>query len=145
MHRRARTFAGLLALLATAFSFTETVLASTCAPMTDGPMTEMPGMPGSGGSGMPDMAMGMADEAPADPASDCRIASHSGGDPEAPGDQRHCPFAGVMSQGCSAVASLPAGSSETMAPSPEGAPDAAPGDARPDLLLSRALFHPPRA
>lgn len=119
MKRRARSIAGILALVALSLSLAESVLASTCPPMSEAEQTDMAGM--MGGS-------------PTDDAPD--------GDQS---DDRHCPFSGAVPQGCFAFASLPAGSDASPAPALEGHPEVISGAAHPDLLLARALFRPPRA
>lgn len=129
MRRRRRFLAGTLALVAMTFSFTEMVLASVCAPM--------PGMT---------VAADVTDrDADASASMDCLFATGHG-DPEGGGDDgRHCPFGPTMGPGCSGVASLPALSSPMRAPPSEVASRILFDEARHDLLLAHAAFHPPRA
>jgi hypothetical protein len=134
MTRSTRSLGGSLALLALAFSFTETMLASVCAPGAD--MSAMPGMadlsgpPADGDSmgAMPGMAMSDTDT-----------------EREAGEGTFDCPLAIALGPGCSALASLPA-------PIVGGgwlAPLAVLGTPFEDIdsgvLLTHALYRPPRA
>jgi len=150
MTRRTRFIAGILALVAMTFSFAETVLASTCAPMTAPGGSEMAAMMAGdaaafGHAAMPMEAPASATERGAAPSgTGCMIARHDGRDDER-GDEGHCPFGAAVTQGCSAFASLPARSARSQAPPSEAAPEVPSAHSRTDLLLAHALFHPPRA
>lgn len=121
--------AGILALVAMTFSFTEMVLASVCAPM----------------SGMA-AAVDMTDrDVDASPSMDCLFTGGHGPPAEDGEDGRHCPFGPAMGQGCTAVASLPALTSAMSAPPSQVATGTVFDEARRDLLLAQPLFHPPRS
>lgn len=108
--------------MALTFTFTETVLAATCAPGMDMAHMEMAGM-----------------EAPA-----------TGGlaGPESPGEaeDRQCPFGPASAvQGCTGVASLPSHTAHAFSPGTELTSSLFGELLQQDLLLVTALFHPPRA
>jgi hypothetical protein len=134
--RRTRVLAGLLGLIALGLSFSEAVLASVCAPM-DG-MQDM-------ATGMPEMAADMA--AQTSPATEpgatdgLLMAGHD----EGPEGGDHCPLSPAVGPGCSAVASLPASDAQAPPLTGQGTWTASFDDVRPDLLLTHALFRPPRA
>jgi hypothetical protein len=125
LKRRTRVLAGTLALAATTFSFAETVLASVCAPMDRTAMVEM-----------------------GDPAAptemDCVLMRGHGADGGGE-DDPHCPLNPAVGPGCSGVASVPASSDDGGPPPYRAVVRSVFDDVRPDLLLSRALFRPPRA
>lgn len=75
---------------------------------------------------------------------DC--ASHSDS-PEPMPDEHNtpCPFPLGMTQGCTAAASLPAGTIMIAAPSPEAAAVVQTVETSPHLLRVAAIFHPPKA
>jgi hypothetical protein len=129
MKRRMRTLAGMLGLAAMALSLGEAVLASVCATSMDMAsmeadraevsqvMEDMPGMP-MPGDGQDDDQGSRYDE---------------------------CPLGPALGQGCLALASLPA-TCPLSGDAPQdtfGRPAA--DSLRPDLLLTHALFRPPRA
>jgi len=129
MKRRMRTLAGTLGLAAMALSLGEAVLASVCATSMDmagmgvdvaqlsEAMEDMPGMP-----------------MPADGPDDDQGSRYD-----------ECPLGPALGQGCLALASLPA-SSPLSGAAPQDAFGRSTADSlRPDLLLSHALFRPPRA
>jgi hypothetical protein len=128
MTRRTRTLAGTLGLAAMALSLGEGVLASVCAPTMDmsrmeaeaaeasSPMEVMPGMP------MP--------------------ADYEGGD-DSRSDQ--CPLGPALGQGCLALASLPGRAPLSGDASQDEFVRSIADSLRPDLLLTHALFRPPRA
>ena len=138
MNRRMRTFSALLALTALVFSFAETMAASACAPMS---MMD-------GGKAMDAVTMTDAprdDEVAATAAEpgamDCPfMTERDGGE-----DGRHCPFGPALGQGCAGAPSLPALVLDVNAPPGDPASRVSFDEIRPDLLLARALFHPPRA
>lgn len=140
MNRRLRLLAGILTLTAMTASFAETVLASVCAPMGEMDGANMAAMAGMGGMGMStvDVAVAGTD------GIDCPLMTEHGDDR---GGQRndHCPLNPAVGAGCTAVASLPACATLVATPAGETSKAWTPGEARPDLLLSHALFHPPRA
>jgi hypothetical protein len=124
MNRRARTLAGVLTLSAMTFSSAETVFASMCTPMP-----EMGVVAANGSSDAPD----------------CLLMSGPEGGHDPSGDRTHCPLNPAVGSSCTAVASHPSAQTAD-APWALGTfPDHATEDSRPDLLLSRSLFRPPRA
>jgi hypothetical protein len=129
MNRHTRALAGVLAMAAMTFSFTESVMASTCARMSD------PAMPGTTQTSSEDASA---------PSMECLfMAGHDGSGQD---DGRgHCPFGLAAGQGCSAAASLPALNSIESVETARATTAVGSDDVRPDLLLARALFHPPRA
>jgi hypothetical protein len=129
MNRRMRTLAGSFALAAMALSVAESVLASVCAPTME--MSEMDAEASPGSQDMVDMA-GMP--MPAD---------NQGPDRSSRFDE--CPLGPALGQGCLALASLPGNAPlyENVAENTFGRRVA--DKLRPDLLLSHALFRPPRA
>lgn len=142
MDRRFRALAGALTLTAMTASFAEMVLASVCAPVADADGAAMAGMAGMPGMGMATMDVAVADT-PAD-GMDCPLMAGHGDDT---GSERndHCPLNPAVGAGCSAVASLPA-ALVLVATAPGGtSPAGSLVEMRPDILLSHALFHPPRA
>lgn len=128
MTRSTRRAAGILALLALAFSFGESVWASTCAAMS--PMARAAEV-GRMSSGAPE---------------GIHCPGFQGGD-SAPAEQEGpCPFSSaVAAQLCSGLASLPARDLSLPAGSSEGAAELITVDVRSDLLLAASLFRPPRA
>ena len=133
MNRGMRTLAGSLGLAAMVLSLGEGVLASVCASTMD--MSSMGAAAAETSESMADMP-GMP--MPADDQ-----GQDSGQDQDSRFDE--CPLGPALGQGCLALASLPG-----MAPSTAGFVDndfgrRAAESVRPDLLLSHALFRPPRA
>lgn len=126
-------------------SFAETVLASVCAPaamaamdessasrpalsaLTDGAVDVMGGAAYVEGAGMDCARMAVQDE-----------GRRGAPDP-------HCPLNPAVGAGCTAVASLPGSSCEAPLPPSHGMQRTIVDEAHPDLLLSHALFRPPRA
>lgn len=137
MNRRRRILAGSLALVAMSLSFAETVLASVCAPAA------MAAMDGTAIQAPVSAAM----DGPADvdgAGMDCaRMAGQDEGRRGAP--DPNCPLSPAVGPGCTAVASLPGSSCEAALPPSHGVQRTIVDEARPDLLLSHALFRPPRA
>lgn len=132
MNRRLRFLAGVLTLAATTASFAETVWASVCAPMTD----------------MEEMGVQIVADADAEDASnamDCMLMAGRADDRDAGERDAHCPLNPAVGTGCSAVASLPSSVALVRTPDPGTSLAPAALDSRRDLLLSHALFHPPRA
>lgn len=129
MNRRVRSLAGLLALLAFTFSFSEAVWASTCIPgmsMDDSTLMSEGGTPES----IEDTLMGMQDER----------------DPRDRDNDRPCPFGSPLAaQACTGAASMPAPSTEPSAPAAEVSSVGFTVAALHELLLEIALFRPPRA
>ena len=134
MTRRTRTLGGSLSLLALGFSLAETVLASVCAPGAD--MSDMPGMAGmstptadgSSMAAMPGMPM---------PGTDT--------DQDAGNGTFDCPLAIALGPGCSALASLPTPLTRGGLPSLLAVLATPFDDVGSDVLLTHALFRPPRA
>lgn len=124
MNRRVRSLAGLLALLAFTFSFSEAVWASTC----------IPGMP------MPDSEV-MLEGATPESVENIRLGMHDQRE-----NDRPCPFdSPLAAQACAGISSMPASST---APSTSAAEMSSAGftvAALHELLLEIALFRPPRA
>lgn len=136
MTRRTRILAGTLALVATTFSFAETVLGSVCTPMV---------MADVGDARALDGQPGHPDAREAGPgAMDCVLMLGRDADRGGEADP-HCPLNPAVGQGCSAVASIPASSGDADSTPDHGTPRVVVVDVRPDLLLSHALFRPPRA
>lgn len=136
MRRRTRLLAGTFALVAMTFALTETVLASMCASvmgMQHGEVESVHLGPHHSGH----HAMGSADH-------DTGPASHP---QSAEGqNERHCPFGpAAAAQGCTGVASLPTHAMDRIPASLAGALDVFVETTEQDLLLTDALFHPPRA
>lgn len=130
MNRRVRLVAGTLALLALTFSFTESVLASTCAYMSEMASSVMSRHAGPSTEGGKDCLFGM---------------EHGGRGGEDGHDGHHCPFAATMGPGCIAAPSIPT-AVMTEPPVAGEATALRPTDAdRPILLLVTTPFHPPRA
>lgn len=122
--RAYRTIGAVLTLLALTLSLAETAWASTCAPMPMDPM-------------------GAAVEHGAHTSPGCPGQTHgerSDADPES-----HCPLVPVVSQGCTAAASLPTHPSPVPAPSLEVAVLDPPSARAVETLIGTALFRPPRA
>ena len=124
MRRRTRLFA-FFALLAMTGALAEGVLASAC----------MPGMD------MGEGAMSMDSE-----------GRHAGMDDSGeqserqdPADESDCPFAPVAAQGCLAIASIPGNSTVVITSAGDACHRVTFDDEQYDLLLHRALFHPPRS
>ena len=138
MNRRMRTLAGSLGLAAMALSLGESVLASVCAPPMDMSSMDMSSM----GAAAPEMSEGM-DGMPGMLMHGDEQGQDLGQDQDSRFDE--CPLGPALGQGCLALASLPG--------VPPRSGDAADNDSgqwaadsmRPDLLLSHALFRPPRA
>lgn len=128
MTRRPRRLAGIFALAALGLSLAETVLASTCAAM----------------SGM-DMSTAMADSTVEMPSTDCPLTATAGQTPDGGRDGPDCPLNPALGQGCNALASLPSLTVDVSEPAPHDVTTLGTDARRPDLLLSHALFHPPRA
>ncbi|HUP53699.1 MAG TPA: hypothetical protein VM198_14555 [Longimicrobiales bacterium] len=137
MNRRTRALAGILTLSALTFSFAETVFASMCAPMP-----EM--------AGMDDMVSQMSEmtDAVADASSsggpDCLLMS---GHEDSDRGERdaHCPLSPAVGSGCAAVASLPATQIAAVGWAAGTSRSLGSEDGGVDLLLTHALFRPPRA
>lgn len=96
---------------------------------------------------MPEMAPNMPAESEAGPtpgpgAIDCLLMA---GHDEGPEGGDRCPLSPAVGPGCSAVASLPASDAQAPPPTGRGTWAASFEDVRPDLLLTHALFRPPRA
>lgn len=122
-----RPIAAALTLIALTFSFAEGVWASTCMPEM-----AMDGM--SAESGFDGHAVGM------------NGYPGAADDPSEPEQEPPCPFAPVSIAGaCIVAASLPATSPIEISPSFEGALLTDDREHARDLLLTTALFHPPRA
>jgi len=119
--------AGLLALVAITFSFAETVLASTCAPMP---------------SAIGDMGMTDGDAPDPPPSMACPLMEGHG---QRPDRGEHCPLNPAAGQGCAAAAALPATLSRSAPADDPGSRRVVSDDTRPDLLLAHARFRPPRA
>ena len=128
--RRTRVLAGTLASAAMALSFTESVVASTCAPMMEERATVIGKVASDGAVFTPADRMFMAGQ-------------HNGDDanPES-GDRPPGPAMGCC---CIPSASLRALSSSGIMLSTPVAARILLGEVPPDLLLTHALFHPPRA
>ena len=125
MIRRTRIFA-FFALLAMTGALAEGVLASVC----------MPGMD------MGDDAMSMDSEVRHDGMDGSSDQSER---QDLPAGESDCPFAPVAAQGCLAIASIPGSSAVVMASTGAASHRVAFDDVQYDLLLHRALFHPPRS
>ena len=125
MKRRTRIFA-FLALTAMTGALAEGVLASACAPGMD----------------MGDAAMSMDAEVRYDDMGGSADRSER---QDLPDDGSDCPFAPVAAQGCLAMASIPASGTVVVASAGEDCHRVAFDDEQYDLLLQRALFHPPRS
>ncbi len=125
MKRRTRGLAGALALAALTLSFAEAVAASTCGPMAtpmDTAVVMDDSMPGSGHDAW------------------CPFQSD-----RQERDERPCPLSQAAAAGCGVTASLPS-LVQVLAAPPTGLISTVHfDDIWPDLLLSHALFHPPRA
>lgn len=141
MNRSARTLAGVLTLAALAFSFTETVFASMCAPMPDmGAMEDMELM----AAHAPAMTQG-APETTARDAPGCPLMSGDVDRDDQEEREPHCPLSPAVGSGCSAVASFPAGQIAAVAWTAGTSASFASPAAGTDLLLTHGLFRPPRA
>ena len=130
MKSRFRLVAALFALSAFSLFWVEGVWASMCSTtMETASTTEMAGMdPASNSDGCPPgMTM---------PGSDSDQNRS-----EAP----HCPLVPVGAASCVVGIPLAAESDVSMVPSPEGSSPLGSADHAKDLLLTVALFHPPRA
>lgn len=133
-----RALSALLGLMALAFSFAEAVVASTCAPMSmmeDGSTMDAITLADAPG----DDEVAVSTDEPG--AMDCPFTKAS----DAGEDGRHCPFGPALGQGCTGAPSLPALLSNVNAPPDDPASRISFNEIRPDLLLARAHFHPPRA
>jgi hypothetical protein len=128
MKHRTRLIAGIFTFVAMTFAIAEAVWASTC----------LPGM---------DMPTAAAVAEPASPLDDCVHGSHDGGGGENKDrDERHCPFGSVAAaQACAGLALLPTHGTGSSGPGPDAPSSVFVELAGSDLLLSAALFHPPRA
>lgn len=127
MTRRTRLLAGVFALVAMALSTAETVLASTCAPVSDRTPAAHAGMERNG--------------APSHPGDCLSAGQDAGGDH----DPTHCPFGAMMGEGCVSAASIPALPSPVDVDAPRALAASPSEVGRPDFLLIHPLFHPPRA
>lgn len=139
-----RTLGGLLGLVAMALSFGETVLASVCT----SPAGRMPAMEkmAVGETTTMDMRSGDADEVGRGHALECMLmAAHGSARGPRESSDSHCPLTPAVGQGCSAVASLPGSTSSLAFPLDRPSARASDTDLRPDLLLVRSHFRPPRA
>ena len=125
MRRRTRIFA-FFALVAMTGSLAEGVLASACVPGMD-----------MGGD-----AMSMDSEVPND---DMTGGADRSERQNLPDDGSDCPFAPVAAQGCLAIASIPASGATFVASASDRRDRLVLDDEQHDLLLRRALFHPPRS
>ena len=125
MKRRTRIFA-FLALTAMTGALAEGVLASVC----------VPGMDMGGG------AMSMDTGVPND---DMTGGADRSERQHLPDDGSDCPFAPVAAQGCLAMASIPSSGTVVVASAGDDCHRVAFDDEQYDLLLHRALFHPPRS
>lgn len=117
----------MIALVAMAFSFSETVWASTCAPLE-----------------MDAVSSAAVEQVP---AHDCMLdALHEREGEDTNEDERPCPFSPAAAQVCAGVASLPSHVVGGLGPSPEDGVSTVFSElTQHDLLLQEALFHPPRA
>ena len=131
MMRRTRTFAGFLALAAMTASFSEAALASVCA----SPVAM---------SSMSDMAMDSAesDGEASEHGPGCDWMNHT---EESRGGGEHCPLTPTASQGCTVAASAPAPEVSVVSAAVLASRDITLAAVEPELLLARALYHPPRA
>lgn len=128
MKRYIRILAGIFALLAMTFSFTESVVASTCGPMPDmAASAETHHAENTSGAGAA-----------------CLFARmHRSGDQR--NAEGHCPFGPAMGSDCASAPSLPSAAPVVSVVASEAA-EQPPSDAvRPSRLLAHAVFHPPRA
>lgn len=130
MRSRTRTLAGLLGLFAMTASFSETVVASMCAAP----------------SNMASMAMSAADDTEARDAGghEHSCAGMGNTDESKEGGER-CPLTPTATQGCTAAALVPSPAIALGLAMPLSAREIASDAIEPDLLLSYALYHPPRA
>lgn len=125
MRRRTRFAAGLLVLVALAFSLVEGVWASTCAPgmEMDGAGMTMDASAAETHDGMP---VGGQEQLPAQGDSDCPIGR------------------ALLTQGCALAASLPAPATVIDPPSLQVDPNPPASDEGPRLIYAASVFHPPR-
>ena len=126
---RKKLLAGIFALVAMAFSFTETVAASACG----------------SGMAMEKHHVAEAQHGPGDasPSSHER-GHHRGGEGERDQSERHCPFAPVLA-GCAGVSLFPSRPGDDIVPLLGIDHAAFPEPVQHRVLLPDALFHPPRA
>lgn len=121
MRRRTRRIAGIFALVAMTFALTETVIAATCAPGMD--------------MGAMETQVSEADVMPG--------GSHD--DHRRDGDEADCPFGPASAvQGCAGMAVLPTHTARAVSSSGALTGSVSTEQTRQDLLLVKALFHPPR-
>lgn len=129
MNRRVRSVAGLLALLAFTFSFSETVWASTCIP----------------GMRMDDSTL-MSEGAAPEPVEHSPTGMDERGDSPGGDNERPCPFTSALAaQACAGLSSMPAPTTEPSAPAAEVVSVGSTVATLPELLLEITLFRPPRA
>ncbi|MBT8334987.1 MAG: hypothetical protein KJO11_00185 [Gemmatimonadetes bacterium] len=129
MNRRIRPVAGLLALLAFTFSFSEAVWASTCLP----------------GMRMAEVVV-MSEGAASESIESTPISTHDERDSRGGDNPRPCPFnSPLAAQACAGIASMPAPSTEPSTPAAEMSSAGFTVAAPHELLLEIALFRPPRA
>jgi len=135
MVSRVRFLAGIFALAAMLLSLAEGGWASVCSPTM-----AMGACETSEATAMDDTT-GTAQA----PAGDCmRHGSAGTRDDGAPGPE-HCPFMPMTGWACALAVSLPADATLYVAPLPEGAALLPCYETLPEILLGRALFHPPKA
>lgn len=133
MTRRVRTFAGLLALVAMIASLSQAVLASLCA------------SPAAMAS-MPDMVTSMESNDGGQSSDGHRMACDwMGRTGESRENGQPCPLAPAATQGCTATASAPAPALVVALITPRSVGHAMLDAIEPELLLTDALYHPPRA
>ena len=125
MRRRTRIFA-FIALVAMTGALAEGVLASVCVPGMD----------------MGSDAMSMDAEVL---HGDMTGGADRSERQDLPDDGSDCPFAPVAVQGCLAMASIPASGPVVAASPGDDCHRVAFDDEQYDVLLHRALFHPPRS
>ncbi|MEX2472798.1 MAG: hypothetical protein WEA34_11490 [Gemmatimonadota bacterium] len=129
MNRRIRSVAGLLALLALTFSFSEAVWASTCLP----------------GMAMADSAVVLEGATP-ESVESIPMGMHDERDLRSRDDDRPCPFSSPLAaQDCAGVSSMPAPSTEPSTPAAEVTSVGFTVPTLRELLLEIVLFRPPRA